>query len=61
MLGLTNNTHDVVNRTMPTTLMPGVNIVGAANVFIFQRFRNAHVSVVGLFDVSALDKLLAGI
>ncbi len=61
MLGLTNNTHDVVNRTMPTTLVPGVNMVGAADVFIFQRFRNAHISVFGLFDVSTLDKLLAGI
>jgi hypothetical protein len=59
MLGLTNNTRDVVNRTMPTTLIPGVNIVGAANVFVFQRFRNAHISVFGLFDVSAPDKLLA--
>jgi len=58
MLGLTNNTIDVVNRTMPTTLLPGVNIVGAANLFIFQRFHNAHVSVLGLFDVSVLDKLL---
>jgi hypothetical protein len=57
MLGLTNNTIDVVNRTMATTLLPGVNIVGAANLFIFQRFRNAHVSVIGLFDVSALEKI----
>ncbi len=61
MLGFTNNTNDVVNRTMPTTLLPGVNMVGAANLFIFQRFRSAHVSLFGLFDVSALDKLLAGI
>ena len=61
MLGLTNNTIDVVNRTMPTTLLPGVNVVGAADLFIFRRFRNAYVSVVGLFDVSALDKSLARI
>ncbi len=52
MLGLTNDTIEVFDRTPPTTLIPGVNVVGIAGLLIRQTFRRPKYSAFGLFDVS---------
>ncbi len=54
VLGLTNNTDNVVLRTLPTTLVPGMNIVGMANLLIRQQFdaNKGMFATFGLFDVS---------
>ncbi len=55
MLGLTRDTNKVVKNTIPTTLIPGVNLVGIADVFrIRQTYVKPEVSGFGLFDVSRL-------
>lgn len=50
-LALTNNTRDVMLSTAATPLLPGVNIVGFADVVVRQRLEEAHLSTLGLFDV----------
>jgi hypothetical protein len=52
LLGLTNDTNNVIVRTSPTTLVPGMNIVGMANLLIRQQFAKAMFATFGLFDVS---------
>jgi hypothetical protein len=55
MLGLTRDTNKVVRNTIPTTLIPGVNLVGIADVFrIRQTYVKPEVSAFGLFQVSGL-------
>ncbi len=53
LLGLTNDTESVILRTLPTTLVPGMNIVGMANLLIRQQFdAKGRFSTFGIFDVS---------
>ena len=53
VLGLTNDTDNVILRTSPTTLVPGMNIFGMANLLIRQQFdAKALFARFGLFDVS---------
>ena len=53
LLGLTNDTNNVVLRTLSTTLVPGMNIVGMANLLVRQQFdAKAMYATFGLFDVS---------
>lgn len=52
-LALTNNTSDVLLSTTATPLFPGTNIVGYANLLLRQRLEAAHLSTLGLFDVSS--------
>jgi len=53
MLGLTNDTESVILRTLPTTLVPGMNVVGMANLLIRQQYDAKGVfATFGLFDVS---------
>jgi len=55
MLGLTGDIDKVVRNTTPTTLIPGVNLVGIADVFrIRQTYVKPEVSAFGLFNVSGL-------
>ncbi len=52
LVGLINDTEKVVKNTTPTTLLPGVNLVGIADVFrIRQTYVQPGVSAFGLFDV----------
>jgi len=51
VLGLTNQTANAVRKTSPTSLIPGVNVVGMANFIIRQQLRPSSVSAFGLFDV----------
>jgi hypothetical protein len=52
LVGLTNDTEKVIKNTTPTTLLPGVNLVGIADVFrIRQTYVQPGVSAFGVFDV----------
>ncbi len=45
----------VVKNTVPTTLIPGINVVGIADTFrIRQTYVKPSVSAFGIFDVSHL-------
>lgn len=52
MVGLTNNTDYVVGKTSPTTLIPGLNVVGALNIAVRRQFKSPMMSSFGMFDVS---------
>jgi hypothetical protein len=53
MLGLTNDTESVILRTLPTTLVPGMNVIGMANLLIRQQFDAKGIfATFGLCDVS---------
>ena len=54
MLGLTNKTIDVLDRTPPTTLIPGMNVVGSAYLYVRETFIQPKFSAFGLFDVGIL-------
>ncbi len=54
MLGLTNETTDVLDSTPPTTLIPGMNVVGTAYLYVRETFVQPKFSAFGLFDVSIL-------
>jgi len=52
LVGLINDTAKVVKNTTPTTLLPGVNLVGILDVFrIRQTYAQPGVSAFGLFEV----------
>jgi len=50
MVGLTNDTSKVMLRTSPTTLIPGVNLVGIVNVVIGQVNPRSALTIIG-FEV----------
>ncbi|KAF9525733.1 hypothetical protein CPB83DRAFT_517246 [Crepidotus variabilis] len=52
MLGLTANAKDIVRTTVPTTLIPGVNLIGIANLAVRQKFSTPGLSALGVLDVS---------
>lgn len=52
MAGLTNNSRNVIDKTVPTTIIPGVNLIGAVNTIIYRRFKKTTMSTFGLLDVS---------
>lgn len=54
MLGYINDTRGIYERTPPTVLIPGVNLVGITNFYIRQTLKKPTVSAFGLFDVSNL-------
>ena len=62
MIGLTNDTRTVVERTVGTTILPGVNLVGVITWDLRQVFKSPGLSAfASLFDVSimlALDLCL---
>jgi len=51
MIGLTNDTTKVFTTTMPTTLIPGVNLFGLVRLHMRQTMSNSALAVIGLFDV----------
>ncbi len=54
MLGYINDTRGIYERTPPTVLIPGVNLVGITNFYIRQTLKKPTVSAFGLLDVSNL-------
>ncbi|KAF8170386.1 hypothetical protein BJ912DRAFT_997456 [Pholiota molesta] len=50
MVAMTNRTIDVMSMTVPTTLIPGVNLVGIASMEIHRKFKNPGLSWFGLFE-----------
>lgn len=52
MVGMTNNTAEVLAMTRPTVLIPGVNMVGMVYMEIHQTFENPGVATLGIFEVS---------
>jgi len=52
MVGLTNATDDVLQATSPTTLLPGMNVVGVSTLSIRQKFGKPAVAAIGIVDVS---------
>ena len=51
-LGGIHDTFEVVRRTPPTSLIPGVNLIGFGQPQIRQQFSNPRMSAFGVFDVS---------
>jgi len=47
-----NNTEQVIDRTVPLSIPPGVNLLGNLNFEIRQLFKKPSLSAFGLFDVS---------
>jgi hypothetical protein len=55
MIGLTNDTRTVVERTVGTTILPGVNLVGVITWDLRQVLKSPRLSAFGsLFDVSIM-------
>ena len=52
MIGLTNDTNTVVERTQATTLIPGVNLISTISWGFRQVFKTPGLSAFGLFEVS---------
>ena len=50
-IGLTNNINTTVYRTLPTTIPPGVNLMGTLSLEIRQLYKNIGFSALGLFSV----------
>src|SRR6266511_3836971 len=51
-LGGTHETVEVVRRTPPTSLIPGVNLIGFVQPQVRQQFYNSRMSAFGVLDVS---------
>ena len=53
MLGsVADDPTEVIRRTeVPALLIPGVNFVGFAKMYILQKFKNPRLSTLGLFGV----------
>ena len=51
LVGLIHDTPTVIGRTSPTTLIPGVNLIGIVNLSVRQTMSNSKFASLGLFDV----------
>ena len=55
MIGLTNDTRTMVERTVGTSILPGVNLVGVITWELHQLLKSPRLSAFGsLFDVSIM-------
>jgi len=52
LVGLTNNTNDVVANTIPTPLFPGLNLAGNVSRDFKRRFVKPPLASFGIFSVS---------
>jgi len=52
LVGLTNNTNDVVTNTIPTPLFPGLNLAGNISRDFKRRFVKPPLASFGIFSVS---------
>jgi len=50
-----------MRRTSPTSLIPGSNLVGMANLIILEQLRKPKLSAFGLFDVSTVVESVSSI
>jgi hypothetical protein len=57
-IGMLNNTDQVVRRTVPLSVPPGVNLLGNMKPDIRQLFKRPSLSAFGLFDVSSNVQIL---
>jgi len=57
-ISLTNNTNTAVYRTLPTTIPPGVNLMGTLSFELRQLYKNVGASALGLFSVCPAFSLL---
>ena len=53
-LGSTYDPYETVRRTPPTSLIPGVNLIGFGQLQLRQQFLDPRMSAFGVFDVSKL-------
>ena len=54
---LTDDIHDTVMKTPPTTLVSGVNLIGMVKLGIRHEFVNLHKSSSGLYSVRSVISL----
>jgi len=54
-IGLTNNSLTAVYRTLPTTIPPGVNLMGTLSLELRQLYKNVEVSALGIFSVCLIS------
>ena len=52
LVGLTNNTNDVVANTIPTPIFPGLNLAGNVSRRFKRRFVKPPLASWGIFTVS---------
>lgn len=50
-IGLTNDINTTVYRTLPTTIPPGVNLMGTLSLEFRQMYKRPGASAVGIFAV----------
>ena len=56
-VGLINNTDTVIHRTVPFTILPGMNLVSTLTIELRQLYNNPILSAFGLFAVSFFEKV----
>jgi len=56
-LGRTRDPFEVVRRTPPTSLIPGVNLIGFGQRQYRQQFSDPTMSAFGLFDVRKIHEI----
>ena len=56
-VGLDNNTDKVIHRTVPFTILPGMNLVRTMTLELRQLYKKPPLSAFGLFDVSVFKIL----
>jgi len=54
MLSYTDNIKQTVTHTKPTLLLPGIDLIGIADVHLQQTFKNRALSAFGMFDVRSI-------
>jgi len=52
-IGMINDTDQVIRRTVPLSIPPGVNLLSSLTLDIRQLFKRPSLSAFGLFDVSS--------
>lgn len=57
-VGLDNDTDKVIHRTVPFTILPGMNLVSTMTLELRQLYKKPAVSALGLFDVSFFEIML---
>ena len=66
LVGLTNNTADIVENTIPTPLFPGSHLCGSTSRELRRRFVKPPLASLGFFSVSDIgfefydDEILRG-
>lgn len=56
-IGLTNDTFTTVYRTLPTSVPPGINLMGTVSLELRQLYKKVGLSALGLFSVCLISYL----